>query len=45
MGQFDELVAQAHERGIKVIIDIVPNHTSDQHEWFQAALASAPGSP
>ena len=45
MEQFDELVAQAHERGIKVIIDIVPNHTSDQHEWFKAALASVPGSP
>lgn len=44
MSQFDELVEKAHIRGIKVIIDIVPNHTSDRHEWFQAALASAPGS-
>lgn len=44
MEQFDELVARARELGIKVVIDIVPNHTSDQHEWFRAALASAPGS-
>jgi alpha-glucosidase len=42
---FDALVAASHEHGIRLIIDLVPNHTSDQHEWFQAALNSAPGSP
>ncbi|OCW84244.1 alpha-amylase [Nocardia farcinica] len=42
---FDELIAEAHERDIRVTMDLVPNHTSDQHEWFQAALAAAPGSP
>jgi len=42
---FDELVAAAHERGLKVVLDWVPNHTSDQHPWFQAALAAGPGSP
>ncbi len=36
---FDGLVADAHELGIKVTIDIVPNHTSDQHDWFQNAIA------
>ncbi len=36
---FDALVADAHELGIKVTIDIVPNHTSDQHEWFRNAIA------
>ncbi|USQ75472.1 glycoside hydrolase family 13 protein [Ornithinimicrobium cryptoxanthini] len=41
----DALIAQAHELGIRVIVDLVPNHTSSQHEWFQAALATAPGSP
>lgn len=45
MAQFDELVAHAHDAGINIIIDIVPNHTSDQHEWFQKALRAAPGSP
>ena len=39
LADFDELVADAHERGIKVTIDIVPNHTSDQHEWFRNAIA------
>jgi len=42
---FDELVAGAHERGIKVTVDIVPNHLSNEHVWFQAALASPAGSP
>jgi alpha-glucosidase len=42
---FDELTHDAHTRGIKVIVDIVPNHTSDQHPWFKQALAAAPGSP
>nr|WP_211661826.1 glycoside hydrolase family 13 protein [Modestobacter muralis] len=43
--QFDEMVAEAHRRGIKVIVDIVPNHSSDRHAWFAEALAAAPGSP
>ena len=41
----DALIAEAHAAGIKVIIDIVPNHTSDQHVLFQQALAAGPGSP
>jgi len=39
------LVAEAHALGLRVILDIVPNHTSDQHAWFRAALAAGPGSP
>ncbi|WP_144790562.1 glycoside hydrolase family 13 protein [Kocuria palustris] len=42
---FDELVEALHERRIKVVVDIVPNHSSDRHEWFQQALAAGPGSP
>lgn len=41
----DALLARAGELGLKVIVDLVPNHTSDEHAWFQAALAAAPGSP
>ena len=41
----DDLIARALELGIKVIVDIVPNHSSDQHELFQKALAAKPGSP
>ena len=41
----DELIADALARGIKTIIDLVPNHCSDQHSWFQAALAAGPGAP
>lgn len=43
--QFDALLATAHGLGLKVIADMVPNHTSDQHRWFQEALAAAEGSP
>mgnify|MGYP000883340656 FL=1 len=45
MDDFDELARSAHKRGIKVVVDIVPNHSSNLHEWFKAALAAAPGSP
>ncbi|GAA0797251.1 glycoside hydrolase family 13 protein [Spirilliplanes yamanashiensis] len=41
----DALIAGAHERGLKVIVDLVPNHTSSAHRWFQAALEAGPGSP
>src|ERR671913_390945 len=37
MAEFSEFVIEARERGIHVIIDVVPNHTSDAHPWFQAA--------
>ena len=40
----EALMAKAKTFGIRIIVDIVPNHTSDQHAWFQAALATAPGS-
>ncbi|MEV5646016.1 glycoside hydrolase family 13 protein [Streptomyces flaveolus] len=41
----EKLIADAAELGIRVIVDIVPNHVSDQHAWFRAALAAGPGSP
>ena len=44
LADFDAMVAAAKARGLKVVVDIVPNHTSDLHVWFQEALASEPGS-
>ncbi|MEU7301567.1 glycoside hydrolase family 13 protein [Streptomyces sp. NPDC007206] len=41
----EQLIEEAHRLGIRIIPDMVPNHTSDQHAWFQAALAAGPGSP
>ena len=40
----EKLIAESHKVGLKVIFDIIPNHFSDQHLWFQSALKSAPGS-
>ena len=44
MTDFDQLMATAKDLGIKVVMDLVVNHTSDQHRWFQAALKD-PASP
>ncbi|WP_186578698.1 alpha,alpha-phosphotrehalase [Aquibacillus kalidii] len=40
MGEFDELLSQAHNRGLKIIMDIVVNHTSTEHEWFYQSMTS-----
>lgn len=40
----EKLIETAHSLGLRIIVDLVPNHSSGQHEWFQAALASEPGS-
>jgi alpha-glucosidase len=45
LGEAEQLVSEASELGMRTIVDIVPNHVSDQHEWFQGALAAGPGSP
>src|SRR3954452_14346951 len=42
---FEAFLDAAHERGLQVLIELVVNHTSDQHPWFQAARLAAPGSP
>ncbi|MFD1721967.1 glycoside hydrolase family 13 protein [Amnibacterium endophyticum] len=43
--QFDEVVAALHAARIRIVVDIVPNHSGSGHAWFQQALAAAPGSP
>ncbi len=45
LGEVEQLIVECHDRGLRIIADIVPNHTSDAHAWFQAALHAAPGSP
>lgn len=45
LADFDELVETAHRLRLRLVVDLVPNHTSSQHPWFAAALAAAPGSP
>jgi alpha-glucosidase len=45
LDDFDRMLEGAHERNLKVIVDLVPNHTSSAHKWFVAALAAGPGSP
>lgn len=44
LDDIDAVIAAAHARGIKVTIDLVPNHTSNEHEWFVAAVAAGRGS-
>ncbi|WP_017612505.1 glycoside hydrolase family 13 protein, partial [Nocardiopsis salina] len=45
LADFEAMVRAAHKRRLKVMIDIVPNHTSLEHPWFRAALEAGPGSP
>jgi alpha-glucosidase len=44
LSDFEAMQSRAHELGLRVIVDIVPNHTSDQHAWFREALATPEGS-
>jgi alpha-glucosidase len=45
LAQARTMVAEAHGLGLRVLLDIVPNHLSSEHEWFKAALRAGPGSP
>jgi alpha-glucosidase len=45
LADFDRMLESAHSRGLRVIVDMVPNHTSNAHGWFVAALAAGAGSP
>jgi alpha-glucosidase len=44
LDDFDAMLQEAHRLSLRVMIDLVPNHTSSEHEWFQKALRAAPGS-
>lgn len=45
LADFDALLERAHSLGLRVIVDVVPNHSSSAHRWFKEALAAGPGSP
>ncbi|HEY6904143.1 MAG TPA: maltose alpha-D-glucosyltransferase [Candidatus Acidoferrales bacterium] len=45
IADFQAFLSAAHDRNLQVIIELVVNHTSDQHPWFQAARQAPPGSP
>ena len=45
LAEAEAVIAEARELGLRTIVDVVPNHVSDQHVWFQEALAAGPGSP
>ena len=44
LADFDAMVTRAHELGLRILVDLVPNHTSDQHQWFKDALIEIEGS-
>ncbi|MET8679792.1 glycoside hydrolase family 13 protein [Streptomyces sp. NPDC004647] len=44
LAEAQTMIEEAHDLGLRIVIDIVPNHTSDQHHWFRQALADGPGS-
>ena len=44
MADFDAMLTDAHALGLRIIVDLVPNHSSEEHPWFQAALSAGPGS-
>jgi alpha-glucosidase len=45
LDEAEKLIGAAHSAGLKIVIDLVPNHCSEQHPWFTAAVAADPGSP
>ncbi|MEU5904293.1 glycoside hydrolase family 13 protein [Micromonospora sp. NPDC047527] len=45
LADFDAMITDAHALGLRIIVDLVPNHTSSAHRWFTAALAAGPDSP
>jgi alpha-glucosidase len=45
LAEAEELITALHEHGLRLVVDLVPNHTSERHPWFRDALAAGPGSP